>query len=112
MTEIDNLFSHEGQITIYRIIQECLTNIAKYAHATYVSIVISKEDDGVLFSVEDDGKGFDLKKVSSKDPGEKGLGLAAMYERARMLGGYLEVWSQESKGTKITFKIPIKDGGI
>ncbi len=112
MTEIDDLFSQEGQITIYRIIQECLTNIAKHAHATGVSIVINKQDDRVLFSVEDNGKGFNIKKVFSKDPNKKGLGLSAIYERTRMLGGFLDMWSQEGKGTKVTFTIPLSKGAV
>lgn len=112
MTEIDNLFSHEGQITVYRIIQECLTNIAKHAYATGVSIVINKQDDRVLFSIEDDGKGFNIKEVFSKDPGKKGLGLSAIYERIRMLGGFIDMWSQEGKGTKVTFTIPLSKGAV
>jgi len=110
MTDLDNLFSQEGQITVYRIIQECLTNVAKHAQATYVSIVIRKQDGRVFFRVKDDGKGFDVKEVFGKDPGKKGLGLAAMYERARMLGGSLDIWSQEGAGTKITFTVSLGDG--
>jgi PAS domain S-box-containing protein len=111
MMEMENLFSQEGQITVYRILQECLTNIAKHAQATYVSIVIRKNDGRVLFSVEDDGKGFDVKEVFGKDPGKKGLGLAAMYERTRILGGSLDIWSQKDRGARITFTVPLDEGG-
>ena len=111
MMEMDDLFSKESQITVYRIVQECLTNIAKHAQATHVSIVIRKQDGQVLFRVEDDGKGFDVKEVFSKNLLKKGLGLAAMNKRARMLGGSLDIWSQEGAGTRITFTIPLDDGG-
>ena len=111
MTEVDGLFSPESKITVYRIVQECLTNIAKHAQATHVSIEIGKQDDRVLFSVEDNGKGFDVKEAYSQDPGKKGLGLSAMYERARMLGGSLDIWSQEGTGTRITFTVPLDEGG-
>lgn len=111
MMEMENLFSQEGQITIYRIIQECLTNIAKHAQATHVSIIIKKQDGRVLFNVEDNGKGFNVREAFSKDPGKKGLGLAAMYERTRMLGGYLDILSKEGEGTRITFTVPLDDGG-
>lgn len=111
MIEMDNLFSREGQITVYRIVQECLTNIAKHAQATHVSIVIKKNDGQILFSVEDDGKGFDVKEVLGKDPGKKGLGLAAMYERTRILGGSLDIWGQKGRGARITFTVPVDEGG-
>jgi signal transduction histidine kinase len=111
MMEMENLFSQEGQIILYRIIQECLTNIAKHAQATHVSIVIRKQDDRVFFRVEDNGKGFNIREAFSKDPSKKGLGLAAMYERTRMLGGSLDIWSQEGKGTIITLTLPVDEGG-
>lgn len=110
MMEMENLFSQEGQIILYRIIQECLTNIAKHAQATHVSIVIRKQDDRVFFRVEDNGKGFNLREALSKDPSKKGLGLAAMYERTRMLRGALDIWSQEGKGTIITLTVPLDEG--
>jgi signal transduction histidine kinase len=62
--------------------------------------------------VEDDGKGFDVFKVFSKNPSEKGLGLATMNERARMLGGSFHLWSEEGKGTRIRFGIPLNKAGI
>lgn len=110
MMEMENLFSQEEQIILYRIIQECLTNIAKHAQATHVSIVIRKQDDRVFFRVEDNGKGFNLREAFSKDPSKKGWGLAAMYERTRMLRGALDIWSQEGKGTIITLTVPLDEG--
>lgn len=110
MTEMDDSFSKEEQITIYRIIQECLTNIAKHAQATRVSLFFKKQADFTLFQVEDNGRGFNVREVFSKDPGEKGLGLSAMSQRARMLGGTLDIWSQEGMGTKITVAVPVGVG--
>jgi PAS domain S-box-containing protein len=111
MEEVGDLFSQEAQITVYRIIQECLTNMVNYAQAAHISVAIRKHDDKVEFRVEDDGKGFDVKEALSRDPDEKGLGIAAMYERSRMLGGSLNVWSQRGGGTKITFTVPVDYGG-
>jgi signal transduction histidine kinase len=62
--------------------------------------------------VEDDGKGFDVFKVFSKSPSEKGLGLVTMNERARMLGGSFHLWSEEGKGTRIHFSFPSNRRGI
>ena len=111
MMEIENLFSQEEQIIIYRIIQECLTNIAKHAQATIASVIIKKEDSQIFFCVEDNGKGFNIQEAFRKHPSKKGLGLAAMYERTRMLGGDLDIWSQEGSGTRISFMVPLDDRG-
>jgi PAS domain S-box-containing protein len=109
--DINNLFSREAQIIIYRIFQESLTNIGKHAQATCVSVVIKKRGGNVSFIVKDDGKGFDVEQVQGRDSTEKGLGLAAMDERARMLGGFFYIRSQDGKGTEITFTIPVDNKG-
>ena len=108
--DISDLFSLEHQIVIYRIFQEIFTNIGKHAQATHVSVAIQKQNRVVSFFVEDNGKGFDISEVSVKNPDEKGMGLAAMYERARMVGSSLDIWTQNGKGTKISFTIPTKRG--
>ncbi len=105
---LETLFPRKGQIHIYRIFQEALENIGKYAQAENVLVVIKNLDDKISFSVEDDGKGFNVTKARMIDSPEKGLGLVTMDERARMLGGTLDLWSQEGKGTKLTVCIPMK----
>jgi PAS domain S-box-containing protein len=108
--DLDHLFPSDVQIIIYRIFQECLTNISKHAGATEVSIVV-KEDNGFLSMVlEDNGVGFEPTQLLARRAPDRGLGLAALDERARMLGGTLEIWSQPGSGTRVTCVIPI-DGG-
>jgi len=111
MPGIDNLFPREGQTLIYRIFQEAFTNIGKHAQANHVSVEIKKEEMRVSFLVEDDGIGFDVAEQDVLDSTEKGMGLSAMDERVRMLGGQLEVSSQRNQGTTISFIIPIEKGG-
>ncbi|UCF91650.1 MAG: PAS domain-containing protein [Desulfobacterales bacterium] len=106
MTNIDNLFSREPQVVIYRIFQEALTNIEKHAQATQVSIAIQKDHDHVVFRLADDGRGFDMKPREMRCYTERALGLTAMNERARMLGGFLELSSSKGQGTQIVFGIP------
>lgn len=108
--DIDYLLPRDAQIILYRILQEALTNIGKHAQAKNVSVVVQKHNDSVSLLVEDDGKGFNASQASIKGGIETGLGLRTMNERARLLGGSLDLWSQEGKGTRITLDIPIKRG--
>lgn len=108
LDDIKGLFSKEAQLNIYRIFQESLNNITKYAQASQVSVSIKLQDGSVVFQVEDNGRGFDHQKVINEDITGRGLGLTSMGERARMLGGSLNIWSQEGQGTKITIIVPIQ----
>jgi signal transduction histidine kinase len=109
--DIDGLFSPESQIGIYRVFQECLTNIGKHAQATKVTVAVKRQGGRVSFRVEDNGKGFHVSQILASGASDKGLGLAAMDERVRMLKGSLSISSQIGKGTEITFSIPIEVKG-
>ncbi|MEW6386201.1 MAG: PAS domain S-box protein [Thermodesulfobacteriota bacterium] len=110
LDDIDNLYALPAQINIYRITQEVLTNIGKHANPSQVSISIRRKKQQVHFAVTDNGTGFDLEKVLSPDAAKKGLGLVALEERVRMLGGSLSIRSREGAGTKIAFTIPLAKG--
>lgn len=107
--EIDHAFTQQTQICIYRIVQESLTNIFKHAQATEVSVTAKKRENQVLFAVQDNGKGFEVDRGLGKERSAKGLGMAAMQERVRMIGGVLKVWSQAGQGTRISFSIPMEE---
>ncbi len=111
LIEVDHLFPGNGQIIVYRMVQEALNNIGKHSGAKHITVTTENHSGEISFWVEDDGKGFDVFKVFSKSPSEKGLGLATMNERARMLGGSFHLWSEEGKGTSIRFSLPIRKGG-
>jgi signal transduction histidine kinase len=85
---------------MFRIVQEALTNIAKHAGATRVSVVVRRNEDRVILVVEDDGRGFDMGEANA------GLGLVSMRERAELLGGSLRVESSADQGTTIAIEIP------
>ncbi len=108
LDEVEELLSKEAQINIYRIFQEALTNISKYADAGRISLAIKKQGDKIAFAIEDDGAGFDVAEVLTRAAARKGLGLAAMTERVRILGGELEIASQAGRGTRIAFQIPVR----
>jgi signal transduction histidine kinase len=97
----------ETEVTIYRIIQEALTNIARYASANNVSVVLRYRDLSLVAVIEDDGKGFDIKRVMASRDGKR-LGLFGMYERASLIGGNLTIESQPGAGTTIFLEVPLK----
>jgi signal transduction histidine kinase len=89
---------------IYRIVQESLTNISRYAKATEVKILINFLPPDVDVSISDDGCGFDPGEVMIK----KTFGLLGMRERALTLGGDLMILSRPGRGTTIAVKVPLK----
>jgi signal transduction histidine kinase len=106
--DIDHLFSRKNWITIYRVVQEALTNIMKHAHAENVSFFTRTQGDRVAFSVEDDGNGFDVAQTKTQVVDSKGLGLTTMSERVKIMGGDYILWSRKGSGTRIAFSIPIE----
>ena len=104
---LDGLFSLPIQTAIYRVVQEALTNIGKYARPAKVFVEIKRVNQGLSFIIKDDGIGFERDEVFNE---KKTLGLLAMEERVKILGGSFELWSRENQGTKISFTIPIPGG--
>jgi PAS domain S-box-containing protein len=105
--ELNHWFSPLAEVNIYRILQESLTNIGRHAQASQITVSFKKQDGDVAFTVEDNGRGFEVDNVRGRESRGKGIGLAAMEERARLLGGSFKIWSQPGVGTKITFSIPL-----
>jgi signal transduction histidine kinase len=95
---------------IYRTVQEALTNIGKHSQAKNVSISISQNGGHILFSIADDGNGFNERALDAKGPEGKGLGLETMKGRCQMAGGILTIWSEAGKGTRITLSFPTEPG--
>jgi signal transduction histidine kinase len=93
---------------IFRIFQEALTNIRKHTQANRVVIDLDQKNGSAVFSIKDNGKGFNLKAVKGKKSLDGGLGLTAITERAIMAGGTLELTSEVGQGTTIVFSIPLK----
>jgi signal transduction histidine kinase len=104
--ESHRLLSHI-ETTIYRIVQETLTNVLKHAKAERVSLILQRNNDRVLAVVEDDGCGFDAEAMMTSSHVERYLGLLGMQERAALVGGTLHLESAPGRGTTVFLRIPI-----
>jgi signal transduction histidine kinase len=93
-----------AEITLYRIVQEALTNVAKHAQAQNVSILLKQSETTVLLKIADDGTGFD-PSVSHHAKEAGTWGLLNMRERAEAIGGTLSVESEIGKGTRVVVEI-------
>ncbi len=108
LADIDHLFSEEDQINIYRLFQEALNNVAKHSEARRAHVELRLDNGRVNALIEDKGNGFDVNQILDSAASLRGIGLATMKERARMLNGVLEIKSELGKGTVINLKIPVK----
>ena len=89
---------------LYRVVQECLSNIARHAKATRVEVEVTIEEEGVVVMVRDDGKGFDQRTIQRS---AGGLGLLNMRERLLAVQGSFEVESLPGKGTTVSMHVPL-----
>jgi hypothetical protein len=106
VTRLEFPVAPEVAINLYRISQESLSNVLKHAGANCVSLSLAMEEGCLQLRIEDDGKGFDPDSFLKGTLPEEGFGLKVMSERARMLGGTLEVDSRPGLGTRLTVILP------
>jgi two-component system, NarL family, sensor kinase len=104
LTALEGLVMHESSnLTIYRCIQELLNNTLKHAGAKKIAITSHKHDAHLELRIEDNGNGFDVKKLKET----KGLGWASVSSRIEWLGGKIEVESRMGIGTCTSIRIPL-----
>ncbi len=100
--EVENLsIEKQTQFTIYRIVQEAVNNILKYAESREINIQLIRRGNELVIMIEDDGKGFNVEEV------KKGRGLKNMMSRSEWLNGRLAIDSGNGRGTTIIVEIPI-----
>ena len=95
------------ETTVYRVIQEALTNVLKHARAHRVSVILNHHRDQMLAIVEDDGKGFDAEILNNATDNHRGLGILGMQERVALVGGILNIESVQDGGTTLVVRIPV-----
>ncbi len=103
---LDGLHFKAEAINVFRIIQEAIANVLKHAKANRVRVSVSQSKGSLKISIHDNGVGFARNGKSA------GLGLATMQERAKLLGGTVEINSKLSQGTTILVDIPVVNEGI
>ena len=93
----------DSALAVYRIFQEALTNISRYAEATRVDVSLKVSDGTLVLHVQDNGKGITENEIA--DP--RAIGLIGMRERARAMGGEIHIHGAQARGTTITVNIPL-----
>jgi len=93
-------------LCLFRVAQEALMNVAKHSRAKSTEVQLSSKNGAgpVQLTVTDDGEGFDPASLQTDS-----LGLISMRERLRMVGGQLEILSQQRKGTQVRAEVPLRD---
>ncbi len=107
VTGLEQRLAPEIETTLYRIVQEALTNIARHAHAHRVRLQLTGQAGSVSALIEDDGRGFDAQTRLAADAARSGLGLLGMRERAALWGGNFTVQSRPGAGTRLLVELPL-----
>jgi PAS domain S-box-containing protein len=93
------------ELNIFRITQEAVNNVIKHSEATEIFVQLMLHANEIIFTFEDNGKGFDRLDLGS---GKKGIGVKSMYNRAKAMSGHCDLESSPGHGTTITIVIPIE----
>jgi PAS domain S-box-containing protein len=98
-------FSRDAELAIFRVVQECLTNIHRHSGSKSAAINVSSSENGISVEVEDCGKGMSAEKLSRIQSNASGVGIRGMRERIRQLGGHITIQSDRS-GTTVSVSLP------
>ena len=101
---VDDFLSPDGQLVVYRIIQEALTNVARHSGTDRAMVAVRASGGYIEAVVTDRGKGFEMGRTATEG---RGLGLMGMRERAVMVGGLFQIESRPGAGTRVSVRIPV-----
>ncbi|MEO1031746.1 MAG: sensor histidine kinase [Bacteroidota bacterium] len=101
---LDQRLENSLELTLFRIIQELITNVVKHAEASEATIHLTNHEDSINIMVEDNGKGFNPSQITKT---KKGMGISSIDKRAEHLDGQLTIESERNKGTTVIIDIPI-----
>jgi signal transduction histidine kinase len=97
----DSELSDKLKVVIFRVVQEVLENIARHSKASQVDVILTRQNDDVELSVQDNGIGINLEEVLTVDDSLRGMGLSGMRERVKLVGGTFRIDGKKGKGTRI-----------
>lgn len=106
VTQGERTLSQHIEVTLFRIVQELLSNAAEHAHASRVQVNLDIESNPIVVTVEDDGSGFDVESVLSAVRQRGSSGLINLEKRIQMLGGRMQFQSATGRGTKVRAELP------
>jgi signal transduction histidine kinase len=101
----------EIETTLYRAVQEALTNVARHADAQRASVLLERRGQSVVAIVEDNGRGFNVAEYMSGPAGRQHLGLYGLQERASLIGGQFTIESTLGRGTTVYVEVPLSGEG-
>jgi len=102
----DQRFRPEVEVTLFRIAQGVIGNILEHSGASHAVVKLECDSRQCTLRVQDDGKGFEVDKLTRVDQSGRGAGLFTMKERVKLVGGHCRVSSHVGKGTTVTVKVP------
>jgi PAS domain S-box-containing protein len=102
--------SPELRASLYRIVQEAVTNARKHAGASRLTVLVATTGGGVSVTVRDDGHGFDVASLEAPSPGH--IGLPTMIERAELVGGWCRIAARAGAGTTVECWLPLDEGAL
>jgi signal transduction histidine kinase len=103
---VEQRLSPEAELALYRVVQECLSNVVRHANASQASVNISFSPSEVVVEVRDDGEGFVVPESPSAFAPGGHYGLLGLYERAELIGARLEIHSTLGRGTRVAVILP------
>lgn len=122
LTDVDLVFDTKGEIdrlpqkiedNIFRIIQEAVNNALKYSGASVIEVSLHQNDDALVVTVKDEGKGFDTGILKGRSTSiESGRGFFNMYERTGYINGKLDIRSASGEGTVVTLEVPLQNAHL
>ncbi|HET7460361.1 MAG TPA: ATP-binding protein [Longimicrobium sp.] len=107
--EVDGVLAADGELALYRVVQEALSNVLRHAGARQAVVTVGREAGFVFARVDDDGRGFAVAETEANEPC---LGFFGMRERALYVGGAVQVESTPGKGTRVTVRVPLPAGAL
>jgi signal transduction histidine kinase/ligand-binding sensor domain-containing protein len=105
--DVDGVLSKEGEINLYRIVQEAITNVVRHSRATTAAVQVRRAANTISVIVRDDGRGFHVRRDGAGRLGG-GFGLTGIAERTRIIDGRLNVVSAPGQGTRLELDVPLR----